>query len=71
MKTRSEVDTALDRLEAALPQMLAEFGATNVMQTFMAIGEDLRVQVRAQDHVHVWARIQSMLHHAGLIPNVP
>jgi len=57
MTTRLEMDAALDRLEASLPEMLEDFGATNVLPTFTAVAEDIRRHAVPNDRNYVWARI--------------
>jgi hypothetical protein len=69
--TRADIDSALDRLEASLPKMLEEFGSANVIKTFAAVAEDIRQGTSPADHDYVWARIQSMLRDARLIPYIP
>lgn len=67
--TRTELDAALDRLAAWVPQMLAETTSESQMDAYAGEFEVIEQQTAAEDRDHLHARSQCILGDAGLIPS--
>jgi hypothetical protein len=68
MKTRAELDAALDQLQAKLPAMIAEHDEATIMDAFADAMEAIEKDTAADDAEHLFSRTQCMLRDAGLIP---
>ena len=69
MKTRAELDAALDKLEAALPAMIEQYDEATIMDAFAGEAEMIENEAGPRDIEHVFSRTQCMLRDAGLIPS--
>lgn len=67
-KTREELAIALDKLEAMLPGMITEYEASDLMDAFAGEAEMIEHETAFADRGYVRARLNSMLHDAGLLP---
>lgn len=68
MPTREELDTRLDALQDALPQLSADEDADFDYLDFQARAEAILRSVGPDDAAYVRTRIDGMLAGAGLIP---
>jgi hypothetical protein len=68
MKTRAELDAALDKLQADLPGMMAAYDEATIMDAFAGVMEDIEAETAPADTEHLFSRTQCMLRDAGLIP---
>ncbi len=68
MKTRAELDAALDVLQQSLPTMLEQTRPEDWMEAFAGEAEPIRDAAGPDDIVHVNNRLQCILRDAGLIP---
>lgn len=68
MKTQSEVDAELARLEGLIPDLIAQYPAEQVLEAFAGEAEVLREQPPAGMEQYVAGKINAMLAAAGLIP---
>ncbi|APP85466.1 hypothetical protein ABQZ99_007580 [Xanthomonas hortorum pv. vitians] len=69
MPTREELETRLDALQDALPQLSADEDADFDYLDFQARAEALLRSVAPEDAAHVRTRVDGMLAGAGLIPS--
>ncbi|CAD0317154.1 hypothetical protein CFBP8129_28100 [Xanthomonas hortorum pv. gardneri] len=69
MPTREELETRLDALQDALPQLSADEDADFDYLDFQARAEALLSSVAPEDAAHVRTRVDGMLAGAGLIPS--
>lgn len=65
---RATLDRQLDELQAQLPQLIAGTEPEHVMDAFAGIADEILERASAEDCRHVDARINCMLHEAGLVP---
>lgn len=68
MKTRAELDAALDQLQADLPGMIEECDDAMIMDAFAGEAEEIEAQAGSADCEHVRSRLQCMLRDLELIP---
>jgi len=69
MKTRAELDAALDALERRLPNIIAECPDDgDFWCEFACVADDIWDCAGAADYEHVRGRIDAMLASNGLIP---
>ncbi len=68
MKTRAELDAALDVLTEDLPAMLEQTRPEDWMEAFAGEAEPIRDAAGAEDIEHVNSRLQCIVRDAGLIP---
>ena len=68
MKSRSDIDTELARLEALLPGLVARLPAAQVLDAFAAEARPLTEQVAEEHQAEVTRRLNCMLAAAGLVP---
>lgn len=67
-KTREELSIALDKLEAKLPAMIAEYQAADLMDAFAREAELIERGAALVDSDYIRGRLNSMLRDAGLVP---
>ena len=67
-KTREELAIALDKLEARLPAMIAEYQAADLMDAFAREAQLIEQGATLMDSDYVHGRLNGMLRDAGLIP---
>lgn len=65
---RPTLDRQLDELEAHLPTLIAETEPECVLEAFAVYANDILDSASAEDCRHVDARLDCMLHKAGLVP---
>jgi hypothetical protein len=65
---RATLDRQLDELQAQLPQLIAETEPEHLMDAFAGIADEILERASPEDCRHVDARINCMLHEAGLVP---
>lgn len=65
---RFTLDRRLDELEAQLPSLIAETSPESLMDAFAGIADRIRESAGPEDLAHVDARIDCILHKAGLVP---
>lgn len=66
--TRAQIEQELQRLEAAIPGLIAQYAPEDVLEAFAGEAEKLENETPAEDRGYVNARISCMLAAAGLIP---
>jgi len=69
MKTRTELDCSLDKLETALPGMIEQYDEAKLMDAFSGEMEMIEEDTAVGDSGHLFSRTQCMLRNAGLIPS--
>jgi hypothetical protein len=65
---RATLDHQLDQLAAHLPELIADTEPERLMRTFNGIADEILERAAPEDCPHVDARINCMLHEAGLVP---
>jgi hypothetical protein len=65
---RATLDRQLDELQAHLPQLIAETDPDHLMDAFAGIADEILEYASEEDCQHVDARVNCMLHEAGLVP---
>lgn len=68
IKSRTDLDREIDELAAWVPSMLAKTDKADQMAAFAARAEPITDAAGADDHRHVWLRIQGLLTEHCLVP---
>lgn len=67
-KTRAEIDSLLDQLQADLPEIIRTTEADQVMEAFAGRAEPIRDVTAPEDVAHLDGRLNAMLEDAELLP---
>ena len=68
---RATLDSRLDELEAGLPKLIRRTKPWCLIDAFAGIADEIRESAGPEDLPHVDARIDCLLHKAGLVPGDP